>query len=152
MQPFPHRYDASALATETGNIELGSKGLHPLVSAAPIEFDGPGTEWSPETLLVAAVADCFALTFRSVARASKIGWSSLRCDAAGTLARVDSVTRFTSFAVHAQLSVPPSTDPVQARLALERTERLCLVTNSLNAPIDLTTEIEIAAPSLVGVP
>jgi organic hydroperoxide reductase OsmC/OhrA len=37
----------------------------------------PGNAWSPETSLVAAVADCFILTFRGVAQAAKFPWESL---------------------------------------------------------------------------
>jgi hypothetical protein len=36
---------------------------------------------------VAAVADCFALTFRAVAKASQLQWTKLLCDADGTLDR-----------------------------------------------------------------
>ena len=72
MQDFPHHYSAFARAQEQGEIELGGDGLAPLQSAPPAEFGGPGDLWSPETLLVAAVADCFALTFRAIARASKL--------------------------------------------------------------------------------
>jgi organic hydroperoxide reductase OsmC/OhrA len=31
------------------------------------QLGGPGGQWSPETLLVAAAAECFILTFRAVA-------------------------------------------------------------------------------------
>jgi hypothetical protein len=40
--------------------------------AAPAEFGGPGDQWSPESLLAGAIASCFALTFRFVARAQKV--------------------------------------------------------------------------------
>ena len=70
MQPFPHRYSASALANPKDEVMLRSDGLQPLHSAAPAEFDGPGDRWSPETLMVGAIADCYILTFRSLARAT----------------------------------------------------------------------------------
>jgi len=64
MQPFPHRYSASATAGPEGYVLLNADGLPPLISEPPVEFDGPGDRWSPETLVVGAVADCFVLTFR----------------------------------------------------------------------------------------
>ena len=39
------------------------------------------------TLLIAAVADCFILTFRAVARASRFEWISLGCTVDGVLDR-----------------------------------------------------------------
>jgi organic hydroperoxide reductase OsmC/OhrA len=59
MTDFPHYYRASSAAVPDGDVILKSDGLPTLTSAPPKEFDGPGNRWSPETLLVAAVGDCF---------------------------------------------------------------------------------------------
>ena len=127
---------------------LTSRGVPALRSASPAEFDGPGDRWSPETLLVGAVADCFILTFRPVARASKLSWISLRCDVTGTLDRIERAMQFTHVTVTAHLAVPPGVDPHQARLALEKAERNCLISNSLKAAIELKAEVEIAEESV----
>ena len=76
MQDLPHHYNVSADAEAEGNIILKADNMPQLISAPPAEFGGPGDQWSPEHLLVAAVADCFILTFRAVARASKLEWSN----------------------------------------------------------------------------
>ncbi len=115
------------------NVRLSSKGLPPLSSAAPTEFGGPGDQWSPETLLVAAVADCFALSFRAIARASKFEWTTLERQVEGKLERIESGTRFTAFAVRATLTIPPGADDARARKLLAKAEHACLITNSLKA-------------------
>ena len=137
MQDFPHQYAVTAAGHPEGDIAVTSPGLDSLVTAAPAEFDGPGDRWSPETMLVGAVANCFILTFRAIARASKLHWDSLVSDAEGTLERIDRVTQFTSFTLHATLSVPPGTDVAQARRILERAEQGCLVSSSLKAGVHL---------------
>ena len=144
MQDFPHHYSVSATAASTSNVSLASDGVADIESAPPVEFGGPGDRWSPESLLVAAVADCFVLTFRAIARASKLEWTSLDCDVVGVLDKVDRVTRFTEFQVRAQLSVPAGTDEGKAVRLLERAEHGCLITNSLIAESILTTEIAVA--------
>ena len=116
-----------------------------LRSASPAEFDGPGDRWSPETFLVGAVADCFILTFRAVAHASKLSWISLDCDVTGTLDRVDRVTQFTAFDMTAHLVVPVGVDADVARHALEKAERSCLISNSLKANVVLDATVEIGA-------
>jgi hypothetical protein len=94
VQNFPHRYAVRAAGTaEDVVVELASNGLTAVSTASPAEFGGPGDRWSPETLLVGAVADCFVLTFRAVAKASKLPWQSLACDAVGTLDRIEGVVR-----------------------------------------------------------
>ena len=143
MQKFPHRYSVVATGDTSEDIELVSSSLPPLRSAPPTEFDGPGDRWSPETLLVGAVAGCYVLTFRAVARASRVSWTWLRCDVSGTLERVDNATQFTAFDVRVRLSIPPTTDSGQARRALEKAESHCLISNSLKATIHLVIEIDI---------
>jgi organic hydroperoxide reductase OsmC/OhrA len=143
MQAFPHHYAVSAAAGVDGDVILTSGALGALQSASPAEFDGPGDRWSPETFLVAAVADCFVLTFRAVARASKLPWTSLACDASGTLDRIDRVTHFTAFEIRAHLVVPEGADPDQARRALDKAEHSCLIANSLKAAIHLEPVITV---------
>ncbi len=141
MQELPHRYVVTAVGSAGGDVGLHSPGVPALVTSAPAEFGGPGDRWSPETLLVGAVADCFILTFRAVARAMKLPWDSLSCEVEGTLDRVDRATQFTAFAVRATLTVAPGTDLDQAQRALERAERGCLVTNSLKAAVHLESTV-----------
>lgn len=146
MQALPHRYRVKGTGRITGDVELTAERLAMLRSASPAEFDGPGDQWSPETFLVGAVADCFILTFRAVANASKLSWISLDCDVTGTLDRVDRVTQFTHFAMTAHLVVPAGVDADAARHALEKAERNCLISSSLKAPIALDATVEIGDP------
>jgi organic hydroperoxide reductase OsmC/OhrA len=126
-------------------VELSAVDLPTLRSASPVEFDGPGDRWSPETLLTAAVGDCLILTFRAVARASKLAWLSLECDVTGTLDRVDGMTRFVAFDIRARLHVPAHTDSGRATQVLKKAEQSCLISNSLSAEIRLTPTIEVAS-------
>jgi organic hydroperoxide reductase OsmC/OhrA len=141
MQPFPHHYTATASAHAEGDVILESGALPPLVTAPPAEFDGPGNRWSPETLLVAAVANCFVLTFRSMATFSKLKWTALSCQASGTLDRLERRTSFTAFAVRASLRVPEDVDEEQAQRVLARAEDACLITNSLKAPVHFEADV-----------
>ena len=141
MHPFPHRYPASASTTGDSTVTLEAPGVGPIESAGPVEFGGPGDKWSPEALLTAAVADCFVLSFRAIARAARLDWAHLRCDVEGTLDKVDGVTRFTAFDVRAQLTVGLGTDQTKADKLLHKAERACLITNSLTAENSLSTTI-----------
>jgi organic hydroperoxide reductase OsmC/OhrA len=141
MQDLPHQYQVSANAETEGNIALTADKLPLLISAPPAEFGGPGDQWSPEHLLVASVADCFIMTFRAVARASKLEWSNIESSAVGVLERVGRLTQFTSFTVSVTLTVPAGTNVDRAQRLLEKSEAVCLVTNSLTAESHLKTEI-----------
>jgi organic hydroperoxide reductase OsmC/OhrA len=149
MQDFPHHYTVSAAAETQGDIELHAAHVPNLPTAPPAEFDGPGDRWSPETLLVGALVDCFVITFRGVARASKLPWTSVRCDVTGTLERIDRATQFTAFDLHARLDVPAGTNLDHAQRVLEKAEHNCLITNSLKGAVHLVTDIDVAT-ELVG--
>lgn len=147
MQTLPHHYTVSASASLEGSPRLESGDLPALITAPPPEFGGPGGHWSPETLLVGAVADCFVLTFRALARASRLPWSTLRCQVEGTLDRVERVTQFTAFSLRVTLQVPAGTDEGRARALLERTEQTCLISQSLKGHTQLQATVETAEGS-----
>lgn len=133
MHPYPHLYQVRAAARPDGDVPIDADRLPRLQTNAPAEFDGPGDRWSPEALLCAAVADCFLLSFRAVARASKFDWQSLDCSVAGTLDRVEGKTRFTRMHVKATLRVAAGTDEARAVKLMEKAEQVCLISNSLLA-------------------
>ena len=144
MAEFPHHYTVKVSAHQQGSVAVESPNLPLINSAPPREFGGPGDQWSPETLLMAAVADCLILTFRAIARASKLEWRELVCDAEGTLDRVDGVTRFTHILLHAMLHIPAGVDAAKAQRLLEKAKQTCLVTNSLTADCRLETRVQAA--------
>jgi len=143
MKDLPHSYSIRAAAKPEGDVTLAAEGLAAIASAPPLEFGGPGDRWSPETLLVAAVADCFALSFRALAAASKLAWSALDVRASGTLDKVERATRFTRVDVHAALQVPAGTDAARAQRLLERAEQICFISNSLACPRHLEASVEV---------
>ena len=141
MHELPHHYRVGAKADADGTVEVSSPGLESLDTAAPAEYGGPGDRWSPETLFVASVANCFILTFRAIARASKFDWSRLECKVEGELDRVDRITQFTAFNVSATLEVAAGVDHAKAIRLMEKAERGCLITNSLKAPTHLRADV-----------
>jgi organic hydroperoxide reductase OsmC/OhrA len=142
MQAFPHHYSVVARGEAQGDVVLEAERLPPISTAPPAEFGGPGDRWSPETLLVAAIADCFILTFRAIAGVSRFPWISLSCNVTGTVERVERVTQFTQLEVRAHLRVPAGTKEDQAMRLLAKAEDACLVTNSLKAHPRLEAVVE----------
>ncbi|MGI9205142.1 MAG: OsmC family protein [Woeseiaceae bacterium] len=141
MQQFPHQYSVSASAHTDGDVSLTAAGLDKLESAPPAEFGGPGDKWSPESLLVAAVADCFILSFKAIAKASRFDWLTLECSANGILDRVDGGMRFTGFEIQAQLELASGNQRDKADRLLQKAEKTCLITNSLIADSHLTVSV-----------
>ncbi|MFT6275432.1 MAG: putative OsmC-like protein [Halioglobus sp.] len=94
-------------------------------------------------MLVASVADCFAITFRAIASASKMEWLDLECSIEGKLERVDRVTSFTAFEIRAKLPIGAGMDIEKARCLLEKVESNCLISSSLRASCHLQSEVMV---------
>jgi uncharacterized OsmC-like protein len=150
MKAFPHEYLVAVVSSPNHNTRLSARDVPMLESAAPTEFGGPGDLWSPETLLVASVGDCFAITFEGIARAAGLPWGLLRCEVTGTLDRQDRIPQFTRFQIRATLGVPIGTSHDLARSALERAEQRCLIANSLKAPVSFNATVEHLEPAQVA--
>jgi len=145
MHPFPHHYAVSASSESSSLIQVTSSGKPDLVTGPPEEFGGTGKEWSPEDLIVASVVDCYILSFKAVAKASRLDWISIDCDAVGTLDKVERLPQFTAFSIKAKLVVPAGIDEkglAKAERLLQKAEAICLITNSMKSSSELEFEIE----------
>ncbi|MGI9265819.1 MAG: OsmC family protein [Gammaproteobacteria bacterium] len=143
MQDLPHLYRVSASAEGAANVTLSAKGLPDLETAGPPEYGGPGDVWSPETLLVGAVADCFILSFRGIARSARLEWLTLDCEAEGDLDKIEKFTQFTGFRVKAKLTIPADGNEKKAHVILEKAEKYCLISNSMKAGTELEAEVVV---------
>lgn len=141
MKPLPHVYDVKLAGGPTGYSTVSAPGVPELRSAPPLDFGGPGDAWSPEHLLMAAVETCFLFTFRAIARASKVEFTSLELTGEGTVDRKDGAVRFTEIVLRPRLTLPAGADRERAMRALEKSEKACLVSASLSTPIRLEPEI-----------
>lgn len=149
MQPLPHLYRVSTTTSMNGLVSISSDNLPDLTSDFPKEFNGSGQYWSPETLLCAAVADCFVLSFKAIARASKLNWIKLHCTVVGHLEKNEpGKLQFTLFELSPHLTVSSESDSQRALVLLEKAENNCLISNSLNGQVTLLSKISIDGSSI----
>lgn len=144
MDSLPHHYVTRAAGGPAGSVQVTAEDRPTLETAPPPEFGGPAGTWSPEHLLAASVANCFVLSFRAVARASRLEWSDLACEVEAVLDRQDRKMRFTRFVVRPVLTLPAGVDAEKAGRCLEKAKDNCLITNSLTGEVDLEPRITVA--------
>jgi organic hydroperoxide reductase OsmC/OhrA len=141
MEPFPHFYKVGSTASTHGPVTLSSEGVVDLLSVAPKQFGGTGEHWSPEDLLVASVADCYIMSFKALAKASKLDWDSIQCDTVGKLDRIERTSKFTEFDLTVALAIPEQASRSMAERLLQKSKQICLITNSLSAECTLQAQI-----------
>jgi organic hydroperoxide reductase OsmC/OhrA len=108
----------------------------------PPEFRGTDPEtWSPEDFFVAAAASCLAVTFTGLAARDGLAYTKLKVDADGVAGmRDDGRFGFTRLQLRLEVETDPA-DEAQARRLAERAEETCLVSASLDLPVETLIDV-----------
>jgi peroxiredoxin-like protein len=120
----------------------------PLTVATPPEFRGGvhGT-WSPEHLLVAGAASCYALTLAGVADRRQIPLHDVAVRGVGHITRrADGKFGF----IVVELAVEITTEEgfeENARKAARAAESGCLIAQALKIPVEVELNVKAAAPT-----
>lgn len=139
----PHYYNIELNWESERQGELSSPDFpHKLKVATPLPFEGglPGI-WSPEHLLTAAVSSCFMTTFLAIANNSKLEFISFSCSAKGKLEQVEGKYLMTHVDLFPRLLLHHETDRAKADRILQKSEKACLITNSIKSSVSLYPEI-----------
>ena len=101
--------------------------------------------WSPEHLFTASVASCFMTTFLAIAENSKLAFDAFECKATGTLAQVNGKFLMTEIELRPIITISDETEKIRASSVLQRTEKSCLISNSINSKVSMKPVIQLAA-------
>jgi len=117
------------------------------VTPPPVFRGTDPSAWSPEDFFVAAAASCLAVTFTGLAARAGLSYTSLRVDGDGVAGkRSDGRFGFTRLLLRLDLETDPA-DEAQARALAEEAERTCLVSASLDLPVETLIEVRRPSPS-----
>ncbi len=118
--------------------------------AAPPEFGGEPGLWTPEHLLLGAVATCYISTFRAIAERSKLDVHGLEVFVEGIIAKDQGGFRFTEISIRPVITVHRDEDRDRAQRLAEKAEHACLISRSLSARITANYKVEVAEPVAAG--
>ena len=116
--------------------------------ATPPVFRGTDPSiWSPEEFLVAAAAACLAVTFSGLAARDGLSYTKLKVDGDGVVGRRgDGRFGFTRLLLRLELETDPTRE-AHARELAEQAEQTCLVSVSLDLPVETAIEVRTRAAS-----
>ena len=113
--------------------------------SVPPEFGGEPGQWTPEHLLLAAVASCLVATFRGMSEKSKLEFPHIDVTVKGIIEKQDGYLCFTRIILHPEVLIGREEDLERATRLLERAERACLIARSLSAEIVLEAKVTVEA-------
>ena len=107
------------------------------------ELGGLQGRWTPEQLLLCALAGCFTTTFHDVARSAKFEYTDLEVEIEGCVRRSRAAgCAFSEILIRPRLTVN-SEDQSEAGLnLLRRTKAMCLISRAITVPQTLEPTVE----------
>jgi organic hydroperoxide reductase OsmC/OhrA len=123
-------------------------GKGPLQIATPPEFRGTDPDiWSPEDAFVAAAGSCLAVTIVALAEREQLPLRGLSVHADGVVGRrPDGRFGFTRIGQAVELETEPGYEDA-ARALVARAHDSCLVTVSLDLPVETNVQIRESLPA-----
>ncbi len=139
-----HYYNVSVNWDEGRIGTLSSDNLPDIKVATPPEFPkGVAGIWSPEHLYVSSAVICLMTTFLAIAENSGLPFSSFGCDASGKLEKVDGNFMISEIELKPVIIIPDEKYTEKAGRIIEKSEKMCLISNSMKTKIILSPDIKI---------
>ena len=124
---------------------LSSKVLNEKINiATPPEFPkGEANVWTPEHYFVAAVNGCLMTTFLAVAENFKLNFVNFESDAEGKLEMIDRKFLMSEIILKPIITIYNEADVELAKKVIEKSEKACLISNSINSKIKMEISIKV---------
>jgi organic hydroperoxide reductase OsmC/OhrA len=111
---------------------------------APPEFQGLEGRWTPEDLLLCALASCFTTTFQAIAGYARFEYTDLAADVEGVVSKVGSGYSLSEIVLRPRLTIRCHEEREHAVELLQKAKTLCLVSRALSTGQKFETDVEIS--------
>jgi len=139
----PHYYNVNLDWDSDREGYLSSSELNDEIKVATPPPFTKGIEgvWSPEHLLTASVSSCYMTTFLAIAENSKLEFETFSCEAKGKLEQIEGKYLMTEIELFPKLKIKNELDNEKAMKILLKTEKACLISNSIQMKVSLNPTI-----------
>jgi organic hydroperoxide reductase OsmC/OhrA len=117
-------------AGRTG-IARSSSAPNAIHFAAPPVFGGLEGRWTPEDLLLGALASCYTTTFRTLAECSKFVYTDLQVEVVGVIGKAEAGCNLVEISICVDLIIPQEAEQERGVNLLHKAKGLCLVSRAL---------------------
>jgi organic hydroperoxide reductase OsmC/OhrA len=115
------------------------------------ELGGLQGRWTPEQLLLCALAGCFTTTFHDVARAAKFEFTDLEVEIEGSVRRVRGTgCNFNEILIRPTLTVQSEEQRETGLTLLRRAKSVCMISRAITVPQTLEPAVETVKVPVEG--
>ncbi len=116
--------------------------------ASPPAFGGMDGRWSPEDLLLGAIASSYTTTFRTLAENAKFEHTDLQVEVEGFLKNAPTGYSFAEISIHANLVIPDESERARALKLLNTAKNMCVVSRALAIQQVFEPLVAVAVPAV----
>jgi peroxiredoxin-like protein len=128
-----HRFRVAAWwASGRTGLAKSSSAPNAIHFTSPPAFGGLEGRWTPEDLLLVAIASCYTTTFRALAEYSKFEYTDLQVEVEGVIEKAESGYSFTEISIRASLTIPQEAEQERAVRLLHKAKGMCMVSRALS--------------------
>lgn len=131
------QYETTAVWKTEKDGRLHAGGNPEIGIATPPDFGGPHNKWSPEQLLVGAVAGCLMTSALYYLERARVDLRSYISNAIGTMDKTPEGLAFTRVRVDMSITVADDSHVEKARKAAARAEKSCPISRALQCPVEV---------------
>jgi len=149
-----HRFRVVAWwASGRTGIAKSSSAPNAIHFTSPPAFGGLDGRWTPEDLLLCAIASCYTTTFRALAENSKFEYTDLQVEVEGSIGKAEAGYCFGEILIRANLIVPQEADDSRALKLLHKAKGVCLVSRALSVQPKFEPHVQVGGARVeVGQP
>jgi len=107
------------------------------------ELGGLKGRWTPEQLLLCALAACFTTTFEAVARRANFAYMDMEVEVEGKVSNEKLGCTFSEIVLHPRLTVQSEEELEEGMGLLRRAKSLCLISRAISVPQATELKVEV---------
>jgi organic hydroperoxide reductase OsmC/OhrA len=105
--------------------------------------------WTPEDLLLSALASCYTTTFHALAQYSKFAYADLETEVEETIGKTDSGYSFSEIVIRPNLTISSEEEQARALRLLQKAKSICLVSRALSVEQKFEPRVQVGGGSRV---
>jgi organic hydroperoxide reductase OsmC/OhrA len=114
--------------------------------ASPPAFGGMDGRWTPEDLLLGAIASSYTTTFRTLAENAKFEHTDLQVEVVGVLKNAATSYSFAEISIRANVVIPDEGERAKALKLLNTARNQCIVSRALAVQQVFEPMVAVAVP------
>jgi len=139
----PYRVLACSSSSGKSGSLMSDCAVKSIQFTAPPRFGGAEGRWTPEDLLLGAIASCYTTTFGALAEYSQLKYFDLAVEVRGTLRKVERRYCFGEVAIRPRLMLVDGKEEQRALRLLQKAAATCMVSRLLSAEPAFEPQVQI---------